>query len=192
MHLHAWISEFSRFVSETGRACTAGVSWWRGGVSRLGSPLSSTMMMRQLASPKRETPRPGLCSGRFMLAWYHGQPDADVQDGTPSCRHADAVDAGSRRGSRITCRRPWCPVPLCVLRDSRPRLLALIITIDESRARLTFRAWQLHTFPRDRYARRRGAKIESVSESNRGRLFPPPPLRPTEDRWRVIILIRID
>lgn len=38
---------------------------------------------------------------RVMLAWYHGQPDADVQDGTPSCRHADAVDAGSRHGNRI-------------------------------------------------------------------------------------------
>jgi len=38
---------------------------------------------------------------RIMFAWYHGQPDADVQDGTPSCRHADAVDAGSRHGNRI-------------------------------------------------------------------------------------------
>lgn len=38
---------------------------------------------------------------RVILAWYHGQPDADVQDGTPSCRHADAVDAGSRHGNRI-------------------------------------------------------------------------------------------
>lgn len=43
----------------------------------------------------------------LMVAWYHGQPDADVQDGTPNAiGHADAVVAGRRRGNRIPCGKP--------------------------------------------------------------------------------------
>lgn len=53
--------------------------------------------------PRLRPPRGRLTSWRLMRARYHGQPDADVQDGTPSCRHADAVADGSRRGNRIAC-----------------------------------------------------------------------------------------
>lgn len=49
----------------------------------------------------------GITFSGDVLPWYHGQPDADVQDGTPNCRHADAVVARCRRGNRITC-TAWC------------------------------------------------------------------------------------
>lgn len=60
-------------------------------------PSDDVIFSRLFLSARRS--RDGLA--RVMLAWYHGQPDADVQDGTPSCRHADAVDADSRHGNRI-------------------------------------------------------------------------------------------
>lgn len=126
-------------------------------VSRLASFLLSSMRDSWRALNERRGPP------RVMLAWYHGQPNADVQDGTPSCRHADAVDAGSRRGNRIACRQPWCPVP----RPPRSTALARANNNDDNDSRrLTSRLGCRFVCCRDRYARGRAFGIEHR---------PPPP-----------------